>query len=295
MKKWIALLLALCLCCALLPASAEKTAGEIAGTWKMTKYTVGEKMVDDPEAAGSKKNIVFNEDGTAQVTINKNVYAATWTLEGDIIHLLYEDGDKGDFTVEPEQLVYKTGNQVQYFTQLHIISAGLGSVSDYWKAMEWYRDSLRGNDREYTQFFIPARWVEQKDVHRESGGKLHGYTDTAADPHYGVTFSQEEKKNYPETEDEIKASFDRLASRYPEENVSRVTVKGLPALMIKSKNQTDERNEDYTALYLFQGKALIMLSYNRILSPDESEELYTYRAEDILTYAEHLHFSEEDY
>lgn len=117
-KRVLSLLLTLVLLCAALPALAEDAAPGVAGTWKMTRYTVGERVIDDPEAAGSTKILFFNPDGTAQVTINDKVYGATWTQEGEAVHLLYDDGDKAEFAVDGEQLVYHTGNQVQYFSRL---------------------------------------------------------------------------------------------------------------------------------------------------------------------------------
>lgn len=114
MKKLFSLVLLLILICAALSVWAEGTA-DITGTWNMIRYIVGDRVIEDPVAAGSAKTIVFYDDGNALVTINENAYSAKWTMEGDRLHLLYDDGDSADFVVESEQLVYTTGDQVQYF------------------------------------------------------------------------------------------------------------------------------------------------------------------------------------
>ena len=57
-------------------------------------------------------------DGTAKVMINDNKYAATWTLENDTIHMVYEDGDTADISVTPDGLIYTAGNQTQYFGRM---------------------------------------------------------------------------------------------------------------------------------------------------------------------------------
>ena len=98
-------------------------AASVPGVWRMTTYVVEDRVIRDPMAVGSNKVVSFEEDGTAQVTINQTVYAASWTQEGETIHLVYEDGDRADFTVEPDQLVYRTGNQVQYFTRTGALTA----------------------------------------------------------------------------------------------------------------------------------------------------------------------------
>lgn len=57
-------------------------------------------------------------DGTAKVMINDNKYAATWTLENDTIHMVYEDGDTADISVTPDGLICTAGNQTQYFGRM---------------------------------------------------------------------------------------------------------------------------------------------------------------------------------
>ena len=124
MKKIAALLLSLCVLGLGLGALAEAPGGDPAGTWVMTRYIVDGRVIDNPAARGSSKIILFNEDGTAVVTINQSVYYGAWTQADGMIHLLYEDGDRADFTVEPEQLVYSPVGQTQIFTRQVIYADG---------------------------------------------------------------------------------------------------------------------------------------------------------------------------
>ena len=117
MKGLLSILLALILACAALPALGAEEEEDIAGTWRMTKFTVGEHTYTDPEAVGSRKIIVFSEDGSAVVTINRATYNARWQRAGDTIDLVYEDGDRAAFAVEEDRLIYATGEQVQYFSR----------------------------------------------------------------------------------------------------------------------------------------------------------------------------------
>ena len=114
-KRIFCLLLSAALLCGILPVMAEETVN-VPGIWKMTRYVVGERVIEDPEAAGSKKIIRFSGNGTARVTINKKAYTATWIQDGSTVHLLYDDGDRAELVMEDGQLVYRTGRQVQYFT-----------------------------------------------------------------------------------------------------------------------------------------------------------------------------------
>ena len=123
-KRIFCLLMSVALLCGILPAAAEETVN-VPGIWKMTRYIVGERVIEDPEAAGSKKIIRFSGNGTARVTINKKAYTATWIQDGGTVHLLYDDGDRADFVMEDGQLVYRTGRQVQYFTCLTPVYASL--------------------------------------------------------------------------------------------------------------------------------------------------------------------------
>ena len=127
MKRMLTALIALMLAVLPLSGLAEEEEG-VTGAWEMTKYVVEGQVYTNPRAKGARKTVVFNEDGTASVTINSNVYYGTWTQEGDVIRLLYEDGDKAAFTVEPDQLVYKPAGQEQYFTR-QLVYAEEGSFA----------------------------------------------------------------------------------------------------------------------------------------------------------------------
>ena len=124
MKRTAALLLFLCALILGMRGLAESPEADMAGTWVMTRYLVNGQEIDNPAAQGSSKVMLFNEDGTAVITINKNVYYGTWAQRGGVIHLLYEDGDQADFTVEPEQLVYTPAGQTQIFTRQIIYADG---------------------------------------------------------------------------------------------------------------------------------------------------------------------------
>ena len=117
MKRILAVFAALCLAFGGLNALAEGLFDDVAGTWVMTRYIVDNRVIDDPAAAGSAKVVLFNEDGSAVVTINQNVYHGTWRQEGGAVHLLYDDGDQADFILNADQLVYQPEGQVQYFTR----------------------------------------------------------------------------------------------------------------------------------------------------------------------------------
>ena len=117
MKSTICMLLAI-LTVMLCTAHAEINA---RGIWEMQSFFDGNKLVSDPQAGGTGKKVIFFQDGTAKVTIIGNgkvsEYDAFWQQKGDSILLEYTDGDRGVFSVVDDQLVYKNGQQVQYFTK----------------------------------------------------------------------------------------------------------------------------------------------------------------------------------
>ena len=289
MKRLSALFLSLCLLYAILPALAQ-SAADITGTWEMTNYTVGERVVEDPAAAGSKKTIVFKNDGSARVKINNNLYNAIWSLDGAAINLLYDDGDKAVFDVEPDQLVYHTGNQVQYFSKIEIISDGLGSALNKHTFNTFGRPSSRGNAAETTKVCVPSGWTMSS---MQNG--MMTFTDSKADPHYGLVYSHQYNKSAPENENTegIKADYDKLAKRYPGAEITEVTVHGWPAILIVRHTVENGFNYDDAIVCLLRYKTLFSVSYTRSLKLDESEELYTFDPYDAVRYAETLEFSEE--
>lgn len=117
------LLLAVILLCAALPAAAEEAYPSLVGTWRMFKLEGGGKTISDPEKEGTRKLVTFNADGTASVLISETTYQATWTQEGDTVHLVYDDGDKADFVREETRLVYRTGSQTQSFLKYRLTDA----------------------------------------------------------------------------------------------------------------------------------------------------------------------------
>lgn len=290
MKKWIALFLALCLCCALLPVMAEDAPANIAGTWKMTKYIVGDKTVDDPEAAGSKKMIVFSEDGTARVTINSNVYAATWTLEGDTVHLLYEDGDKGDFTVEPEQLVYKTGNQVQYFSRLEVLSRGLGDVKEALKRYSsTYQRPVYKNNRltnERLSLTVPKPpWILNKNSQSSDFDEYYDSEDLNS-RHYalGIEFADEVTLD-DEDIDAIKDFYLEIGKNNSLVPYQYFEINGHPAYMFTNTEYFDEGKYDQAIVFYLRKNHMIALTYTRMLRNDEDEGLYQFDPQDLLDLA----------
>lgn len=118
MKRTLWLLLAVLAVMMIASAHAETSA---RGVWEMQSFFDGTATVADPRAVGTEKKVVFLQDGTAKVTIvgngKTNVYAASWQRSGDIVLLEYDDGDRGVFSFEGDQLVYRSGEQIQYFTK----------------------------------------------------------------------------------------------------------------------------------------------------------------------------------
>ena len=203
MKKFVSLLLALCVVCALLPSLAESEAGTyIPGTWKMTSYFDGNKTVADPAAEGISKTAVLYADGFADVTIEgngqTNTYGAKWTQSGDTIDLLYDDGDKGTFTVEQDGLSYKTGKQTQYFQREALKEPG---------------------EYEYVNvanvFYIPkpAGYVEA-DASQYNAQAL--YYDLKTDSSLMYTFYQVPERNTPELKEYYSNCMASLAEEYPD-------------------------------------------------------------------------------
>ena len=80
MKKLLAVLLALCLGCVLLPAMAEE---DITGTWYVTSLYMGENEVD-PTMVGISIVFELNADGTGVATTNQQGEESTaevsWSL-----------------------------------------------------------------------------------------------------------------------------------------------------------------------------------------------------------------------
>ena len=112
MKHLLSLLLALTLLCCALPALAE-TVEDIAGTWTLATLITPTRTITDPASVHASKVMELDEDGSAVVTVQQTVYQATWSVEGSTLHLLYEDGDRSEIAIEPDQLVYQAGDQTQ--------------------------------------------------------------------------------------------------------------------------------------------------------------------------------------
>lgn len=145
MKKLTAMLLALCMLLAVVPALGE----DVSGMWYMTLADV------------TLGYIQLNEDGTANVNIASQVEASgTWTAEGDTVTIT-ADGDALDFAYDgttltsdkfplalgreegklPMDLIVKMMNGEEYelpegMTEADLMAVALGFVAEYSKLME---------------------------------------------------------------------------------------------------------------------------------------------------------------
>lgn len=93
MKKMIALVMALCMACMLVPAMAED---EITGTWYLVEMTMGEQSFN-PADMGMSMTYILNEDGTlaAELVMGDatQTQEGTWSLDGNTVTLAQESGE----------------------------------------------------------------------------------------------------------------------------------------------------------------------------------------------------------
>ena len=89
MKKLTAMLLALCMLLAVVPALGE----DFTGTWYMTLAEV------------SMGSFVLNEDGTSTANVlGQDPYEGTWSADGDTVTITV-DGAPAEFTFDGTNLV----------------------------------------------------------------------------------------------------------------------------------------------------------------------------------------------
>ena len=99
MKKFAALLLALCLCFSL--ALAESA--DLTGTWYLTEVISGE-MSFNPSSIGLDMTITLNADGTAACDVVGQSTAGAWSADGSTVTVTIED-DPMVFTLVDGTLV----------------------------------------------------------------------------------------------------------------------------------------------------------------------------------------------
>ena len=98
MRKLIALILALMLACALLPATAEVAADSVLGEWFVTEMTQGD-MTIDPATMGMEISLMLNEDGTMVMTMAGEGVEGTWEMADGKLLLTAGEGEEAS-TVE---------------------------------------------------------------------------------------------------------------------------------------------------------------------------------------------------
>ena len=114
MKKMLSVLLALALCCALLPAVAEQA--DLTGTWYISRATAGGTDIDvvDPKAI----TLTLEENGVfSMATVSfTEPQAGTWTLEDGAVNLTVDE-QTTPFRIEGDELVYEMGESVVYLAK----------------------------------------------------------------------------------------------------------------------------------------------------------------------------------
>ena len=103
MKKLIAVILSLALCCLLIPAVAEEAS--VAGTWyiKAASKAGVDIQVVDPEGF----TVTINEDGTFSLVVGGITRKGTWTREDSVLTMTLAEDNFTEFTVDGEELVFE--------------------------------------------------------------------------------------------------------------------------------------------------------------------------------------------
>lgn len=106
MKKLLAVILSLALCCLLLPAVAEEAS--LAGTWHILSASAEgtEIQVVDPEAI----SVTVNEDGTFELTAMGTTQSGNWTVEDSVITMAVDEENVTAFTIDGDELAFDMGN-----------------------------------------------------------------------------------------------------------------------------------------------------------------------------------------
>ena len=103
MKKLIAVILSLALCCLLIPAVAEEAS--VTGTWYILDASRdgADIQVVDPEGI----TVVFNEDGTCTMAMGAMSGTAAWTVADSVITITGdEEEEKTEFKIDGDNLVF---------------------------------------------------------------------------------------------------------------------------------------------------------------------------------------------
>ena len=103
MKKLIAVILSLALCCLLIPAVAEEAS--VTGTWYILDASRDgvDIQVVDPEGI----TVVFNEDGTCTMAMGAMSGTAAWTVADSVITITGdEEEEKTEFKIDGDNLIF---------------------------------------------------------------------------------------------------------------------------------------------------------------------------------------------
>lgn len=102
MKKLIAVILSLALCCLLIPAVAED--GSLAGTWyiKSANKDGTDIQVVDPEAI----TVTVNEDGTFLMSAGGASVSGTWVAADSVITMTAGEDNATEFTIDGDELIW---------------------------------------------------------------------------------------------------------------------------------------------------------------------------------------------
>ena len=119
MKKHICLILALCMVCMLVSATAE---GGAAGTWYLSEMTADGQTIDGASLSqiGMTWSLALGEDGSVTSVLDlmgeKEESAGTWTQDGDKITITIDD-QPAEATLADGKLTLSEGGQTMVFTQ----------------------------------------------------------------------------------------------------------------------------------------------------------------------------------
>ena len=120
MKKIISLLLALALCCMMIPAMAENAS--LVGTWYIAhaEQNGSELKVVDSSAM----TLEIREDGTFTMSAMGSGTDGTWTATDSAITLTANE-EPIEFKIKGEEIIYDTGTAVVYLSQTPAAAADL--------------------------------------------------------------------------------------------------------------------------------------------------------------------------
>ena len=113
MKKMIAVILSLALCCLLIPAVAED--GSLTGTWyiKSANKDGVDIQVVDPEGI----TVTVNEDGTFSMSAGSASVSGTWIAADSVITMTAGEDNATEFTIDGDELVWDMDGTVVYLSR----------------------------------------------------------------------------------------------------------------------------------------------------------------------------------